>query len=237
MPALATGLPSSVKPSAPCSESSAISVSCSPCQPSGDRGEEADRDAGLARSRLAQRAEERRGVDDGVGVGHRDHAGVAARGGGARAGFEVLLVLLPGRAQVHVRVEEGRHRDQPAIAVDQLLALCGLQRPRLGELGDPPVAHEHVAPRVEALAGIEGADVAQEDVRGGPLPRRRAARACSCVPARSCAGRFGDSREAGVLRVGRFGALPACDPRLAGARPGARRGPPCARRRRPRPGR
>ena len=89
-----TGLPSSVKPSAPASRSSAISVSASPARPRGDRGEEADRDARLAPRRLAQRAQDRRGVDRRVGVRHRDDGDEAAGGGRAGAGVEVLLVLL-----------------------------------------------------------------------------------------------------------------------------------------------
>ena len=184
MPALATGLPSSVKPSAPCSLSSAISVSCSPPRPARDRGEEPDRDAGLAARGLAQRAEQRRRVEHRIGVGHRDHAGVAARRRGARAGLEILLVLLAGGPQVDVGVEEGRHRDQPPVALDRLLRVeAGSSAPGLAQLGDAPLAHADVAARVEALARVERADVAQQDVRGVPGPRRRAARGGSRLPA------------------------------------------------------
>ena len=56
MPARCTGLPSSVKPSAPASRSSAISVSASPAEAARDAGEEADRHARLAPRLLAQRA-------------------------------------------------------------------------------------------------------------------------------------------------------------------------------------
>ena len=43
-------------------------------QAAGDRREEADRDARFARRGVAQRAQQRRGVEHRVGVGHRDHA-------------------------------------------------------------------------------------------------------------------------------------------------------------------
>ena len=119
IPARWPGLPSSVKPSAPASRSSAISVSASPAEAAGDRGQEADRHARLAPRLLAQREQDRRRVDGRVGVGHRDHGDVAAGRGRAGAGVEVLLVLLPGRAQVHVRVDEAGEQ-VPALAVDHL---------------------------------------------------------------------------------------------------------------------
>ena len=58
-------------------------------QPARDRRQEADRDARFARGRVAQRSQQRRGVDHRVGVRHRDHraespgrgcAGAASRG-------------------------------------------------------------------------------------------------------------------------------------------------------------
>ena len=61
-PAERTGRPSSVKPAAPASASSAISVSCSPLLADGDRGQEAGRDARLGAGALAQRAQHRRRV-------------------------------------------------------------------------------------------------------------------------------------------------------------------------------
>ena len=88
----------------------------------GDRGEEADRDRGLGARALAQRLDVGRGGDGRVGVGHREDAAVAAGGGGARPGLDVLLVLLAGGAQVDVRVEEGGEGVQ-ALGVDHLGAL------------------------------------------------------------------------------------------------------------------
>ena len=79
-------------------------------QPARDRAHEADGNARVARGGLAQRAEDRGRVDDRVGVRHRDDLAEAAGGRGARAGLEVLLVLLAGRAQVHVRVDEAREQ-------------------------------------------------------------------------------------------------------------------------------
>ena len=116
-PARCTGLPSSVKPSAPASRSSAISVSASPARP---RVTLARKPTGTRASRRAgSRSERSTGarVDRRVGVRHRDDGDEAAGRGRARAGVEVLLVLLPGRAQVHVRVDEAREQ-VPALAVD-----------------------------------------------------------------------------------------------------------------------
>ena len=77
-----------------------------------DRGHEAGGDARLGAGALAQRLEDRRGVDDRVGVGLGDDRAVAAGRRGAGAGLDVLLVLAAGRAQVHVRVDEGGERVQ-----------------------------------------------------------------------------------------------------------------------------
>ena len=49
-------------------------------------------------------------VVDGVGVGHRAHRREPARGRGARAGRDRLLVLAAGLAQVGVEVDEARRR-------------------------------------------------------------------------------------------------------------------------------
>ena len=119
MPARCTGLPSSVKPSAPASRSSAISVSASPARP---RVTAARKPTGTRASRRAcSRSEQqhRRRVDDRVGVRHRHDRDVAAGRRGAGAGVDVLLVLLPGRAQVHVRVDEAGEQ-VPPLAVDHL---------------------------------------------------------------------------------------------------------------------
>src|SRR5204862_336504 len=83
----------------------------------------------------------RRAVDHRVGVRHRENLAVAAGRRGARAGVDVLLVLAPGRAQVHVRVDERGERVQP-VGVERLGALGGLQR--VPDLRDLAAAHEDV---------------------------------------------------------------------------------------------
>ena len=131
------GLPSSVKPSAPSSRSSAISVSSSPRRPARDRGGEADGHARVARGGVAQGAQHGRAVDHRVGVRHRHHGAEAAGGGGAGAGLEVLLVLLAGHAQVDVRVDEGRAAGGgPSPSID-LGALGHVGAAGGRELGDP----------------------------------------------------------------------------------------------------
>ena len=96
-------------------------------------------------------------VDHRRSVGHRDHLAEAAGGGRGGAGVEVLLVLLPGRAQVHVRVDESR---------EQVLAGCivGLRReagtfPQKGsggrQLGDPALADQDIVSPVDAGARFE----------------------------------------------------------------------------------
>ncbi len=137
-------------------------------QPTRDRGQEADRHARLAPRWRAQRAQHRRGVDHRVGVRHRHHGDVAAGRGGAGAGVEVLLVLLPGRAQVHVRVDEAREQ-VPALAVDHLDAVGG-QRAGRAELGDLAAAHEHVVRRVDPAARVEHVGAADQQVGGRRRP-------------------------------------------------------------------
>ena len=103
-------------------------------QPARDRGHEADRHARLARGRRAQGRQALRRVQDGIGVGHRHDRAVAAGRRGPRAGLEVLLVLLAGRAQVHVRVDERREQVAP-----RALDVLGAGRGR-GEPGAPIAA-------------------------------------------------------------------------------------------------
>ena len=87
--------------------------------PHRDRGQEPDAHARVERGPLVQRVEHLRGVDHRVGVGHREHAAVAAGGGRRGAGREILLVLLAGRAQVHVRIDEGGQQ-RAAVGLDHL---------------------------------------------------------------------------------------------------------------------
>ena len=144
-------------------------------EPARDRGQEADGHARLARGGVAQRAQQRRRVEHRVGVGHRDHRAEAAGGGGAGAGVDVLLVLLAGRAQMHVRVEERGQQPQAPVALDQLLAppravATRLERAGRAQLGEQPAADAHVVARVDAGARVEHVDVAQEQLGGRPWP-------------------------------------------------------------------
>ncbi len=62
--------------------------------PARDRGQEADGDRRLGRGALAQGADVGGGVHGGPGVGHRQDPAVAAGGGRARPGLDVLRILL-----------------------------------------------------------------------------------------------------------------------------------------------
>ena len=78
---------------------------------------------------------------------------------------EVLLVLLAGHAQVHVRVDEAGQQ-VAALAVDHLGALRRLEAAGRAELGDLAVAHEHVVRRVDAGARVEHVRAADQQVGG-----------------------------------------------------------------------
>ena len=75
-------------------------------------------------------------------------------------------MLLAGRAQVHVRVDEGREQ-VAARAVDDLGAV-GRRVERAGgaDLGDLAVADEDVVRAVEARARVEHVGAAHEQVGG-----------------------------------------------------------------------
>ena len=171
-----------------------------------DRRHEADGDPSLVPCGLAQGAQHRRVVDRGRRVGHRHDGDVAAGRGGARARVEVLLVLLPGHAQVHVGVDEARE-DVAAGAVEDLGAVRRVQRAGRAEPGDRAVAHEHVERRVDPLARVEHVRAPDEQVGGrlGPVDQRigaapgerRRVRA-GCGVGRNARGRSG----AGVKRYG-----------------------------------
>ena len=111
-PGDATGMPSSVKPAAPASASSPISVSSAPDWPFVIAARKPTGISASACALLDERAERRRRVDDRIGVRHREDRAVAAGRGGRGAGGDRLLVLASGRAQVHVRVDEGRREHE-----------------------------------------------------------------------------------------------------------------------------
>jgi hypothetical protein len=134
---------------------------------------------GTRASRAAAPRSARR-IDDRVGVRHRDDGAEPAGRRGAGAGLEVLLVLLPGRAQVHVRVDE-RREEVLAAAVDALAVAVRLDAAGLAELGDDAAADEHVARRVDPGTRVEHVGARDDDVgRGaGAVDERRLAHACS----------------------------------------------------------
>ncbi len=74
-------------------------------------------------------------------------------------------MLLPGRAQVHVRVDEARQQ-MPAGPVEHLGPGRRLQRAGRADLGDLPAADQDVVGRVDPGAGIEHVGAADEQVRG-----------------------------------------------------------------------
>ena len=110
----ATGSPSSVKPAAPASRE--LGHLGQLARPPGPRVIAARKPTGIARlararARAASAAPARESTTGSV-FGMREDRAEAAGRRGARAGVEVLLVLAPGRAQVHVRVDEGGERVQ-----------------------------------------------------------------------------------------------------------------------------
>ncbi len=107
-PELSTGRPSSENPTAPASASDAELGELRAELAERDRAEEADGDDRLAGRALVQRLHDRGGVDDRVGVRHREDRPETTGSSGRRTRRDVLLVLLPGCAQVHVRIDEGR---------------------------------------------------------------------------------------------------------------------------------
>jgi hypothetical protein len=95
---------------------------------------------------VQDRARDPRPVVDGVGVGHRAYRGEPARGRGARAGGDRLLVLTAGLAQVTVKVDEARtyheapHVDGPAPSSEGP-----------SQFRDPSVLDQDVQPVINAL--------------------------------------------------------------------------------------
>ena len=163
-----------------------------PLHPARDTGQEARRHRRLLGGPLAKRAHVGRGVDRRLGVGHRQHPAVASGGRRAGARLDVLLVLVSGRPQVDVRIEESGE-DGPALRIDQL-AVAGLHASRLGELGDPATAHDDVVHSVQSSARVEHAGTAEHQ-----LPGRLAARA---APVEGGDGADGVAHAGSLIGVG-----------------------------------
>ena len=112
-------------------------------QAAGDRRQEADRDARLGAavsiSERSTAASSMTGSVFGIAITAQNPPAAAA----ARSGLDVLLVLLAGGAQVHVRVHESRE-EVLALGVDRLGTGGGLECSGRRQLGDLTGPHEHV---------------------------------------------------------------------------------------------
>jgi hypothetical protein len=146
----------------------------------------------------ASRAAQRRGIDHGIGVGHRDHATEPTRGGGPRTGLEILLVLLAGGAQMHVWIKE-RGQQPVALALDDLHPRARGQRQGRGDLDDLTTGNEDVVASVELGSRIEHVNVAQQNLSWAmrPVYQKSDAHQASCwkIFDRS---ETGDGRSAGA---------------------------------------
>ena len=107
-----------------------------------------------------ERAQHSRGIDDRLGVRHREDRAVPTRGSRASPRRDRLLVLAAGSPQVHVRVDERRREDEPR-AVDHLVRVLREVRP---ELPDDTVVDLDVHRRVEPLDRIEHARPTDDQV-------------------------------------------------------------------------
>ena len=179
----------------------------------------------FARGGLAQRAQQRRRVEHRVGVGHRDHRRRSRRRR-RRACRSRGPPCAPARGCAGARAGRRRPAAARAARAPSIISslVAGLERAGLGELGDRPVAHAHVAARVEPRARVERVHVAQEQVR-----RLAAAPATSGSAALTRAA----SLATGVGAAARAARLARRAARWR--RRAARTGPPCARPRPPRP--
>ena len=90
-----------------------ISASCLPSRPDGDGADRVHVDESDLLAAAPHVVGDDRAVGDRVGVGHREHRGVAAERGGGRTGFDVLGVLAAGFAQMGVQVDETGQQDLP----------------------------------------------------------------------------------------------------------------------------
>ena len=216
-PASVTGRPSSVKPAAPSARSSAMSVSSVPCRPrviagmkpTGTRASRAA--ASSSAPRIGALSIDRRRVR------HRDDGAVAARGGRARAGLEVLLVLLAGRAQVHVRIDE-RREQVASVALDDLAAVgrgAALPAAAISAISPPRTRTSRRPSRPVRGSSAWTSRSSRSAGRAGALTRRTPAAPCWGL-ARGCSCQLGLGRARGA-GAGRA------------RRPGPRRAPPCGR--------
>ena len=155
-----TGRPSSVKPTAPESESSPISVSSPPSEPLEIAARNPTGTSASAWARSTSAPSTAAESTTGSRVGHGEDGAEAAGGSRPRAGRDRLLVLAAGRAQVDVRVDEGG-REHEARRVDDTMAV----RLDVGsELRDDAVVHAHVEHGVHTAGGIDDTRAADDEV-------------------------------------------------------------------------
>ena len=112
---------------------------------------------------------DRRVVVDRIRVRHAGNLGEAARDGGGTPAAEILLVLLAGRAQMGVQIDEPR--DDPGAGCLEDLGPVG--RELRSDRRDAAVLDQTVEGIVAVLTGIEQAAPADEDARHRltpPLP-------------------------------------------------------------------
>ena len=120
-----------------------ISVSCVPASPmvTAPTGMHVDQPDLLAA--MPDVVGDDRAVGDRVGVGHREHRGVAAQSRCGRTGFDVLGVLAAGLAQVGVQVDETGQQDLAGRVDD--VGVVGIAEIRT-DVGDLAVGDQYVDP-------------------------------------------------------------------------------------------
>ncbi len=152
-----------------------------------DRRQRPDRNHRLHRCAAEQRVEEGRLIEHRVGVRHREDGGVSPCGGGGRAGREVLLVLLSGRSQVYVGIDQ-TGQQKAAVGSD----LAGVGGVQVGaDRRDQSIPNVDVGDQIDPLGRIEDPDAAHDDLgrwsAGVGEPGRhhatstRAAAVCGCA--------------------------------------------------------
>ncbi len=176
MLAAATGLPSSVKPIAPASRSSAISVSASPRRP---RVIEAMKPTGIRASRRAASRSERRTVASstvgsvfGIATTATKPPAAAARVPESRSS----LCSWPGTRRCTCGSTKPGKRWRPSPSTTSAPSGAS-SAPGRAELGDRAAADEDVVRRVDPLARVEHVGAADQQVGGRLLALDERARA------------------------------------------------------------
>src|SRR6185437_11964788 len=101
-----------------------------------------------------------------AGVGHGADGGEAAGGGGARSGFDGLLVLEAGLAQMHVQINEPGRDDHPG-AIEHARPVDGNLRT---QILDAIALNHHVADAVQPDRGIGQSPVLEDEAHADATP-------------------------------------------------------------------